>query len=367
MAAEANALYERLARTQALIALTRRRAPFAMLQPLNPANANLIVNINGNLVHRDEAGVSPFDSAVQNGDAVWEGLRLYDGRIFRLRQHLDRLRRSAEMLRYESFPTDEHIVEQLKRTLCANNMRDGVHIRLTVSRGVKYTSGLDPRINTRGCSLFILAEHKPPVYDQQRGITLITSKIRRPLANVLDQHIHSCNQLTSILAKLEANAAGADDALMLDVDGFVAETNATHVFIVTGGVVETPTTRACPEGITRAAVLELCARARHPAPRARHHPGRARGGGRSLLHRHHGRACAGHPHRRHDLQRRRTGARCAGGYPELFPPAHRRPARRIAGRRLRAARATCASSAPRNASDLTELHVVLSRLFDASW
>src|SRR5688500_13951898 len=230
-----------------------------MLQPLNSANANLIVNVNGTLVHRDEAGVSPFDSAVPNGDALWEGVRLYDGRIFRLRQHRDRLRRSAEMLQYAGFPADEHIVEQLKRTLHANNMRDGVHIRLTVSRGVKYTSGLDPRLNTRGCSLFILAEHKPPVYDK-RGVTLITSKIRRPLANVLDQHIHSCNQLTSILAKLEANAAGVDDALMLDVDGFVAETNATHVFMVTNGVVETPTTRACPEGITRAAVLELCAR-----------------------------------------------------------------------------------------------------------
>ena len=230
-----------------------------MLQPHNPVNANLIVNINGRLVHRDEAGVSPFDSSVQNGDAVWEGLRLYRGRIFRLRQHLDRLRRSAEMLRYADFPPDEHIVEQLARTLRANAMTDGVHVRLTVSRGVKYTSGLDPRLNTTGCSLFILPEHKPPVYDK-RGVALITSRHRRPLANVLDQHIHSCNQLTSILAKLEANARGADDALMLDVDGFVAETSATHLFMVTGGVVETPTTRACPEGITRAAVLELCAR-----------------------------------------------------------------------------------------------------------
>ena len=234
-----------------------------MLQTFNPVNANLIVNINGRLVHRDEAGVSPFDSAVQNGDAVWEGLRLYNGRIFRLEQHLDRLRRSAAMLQYARFPDDDYLVEQLKRTLAANKMTDGVHVRLTVSRGVKYTSGLDSRINTRGCSLFILAEFKPPVYDR-RGITLVTSSIRRPLANVLNQHIHSCNQLTSILAKLEANAAGADDALMLDTDGFLAETNATHVFVVKGGVVETSTTRACPEGITRAAVLELCARHQIP-------------------------------------------------------------------------------------------------------
>jgi branched-chain amino acid aminotransferase len=234
-----------------------------MPQPNNAANANVIVNINGQLVPRDQAGVSPFDSSVQNGDAVWEGLRLYNGRIFRLRQHLDRLKKSAAMLQYDKFPDDAYLLEQLTRTLRANHMTDGVHIRLTVSRGVKYTSGLDPRLNTAGCSLFILPEHKPPVYDKA-GITLITSKFRRPLANVLDQHIHSCNQLMSILAKLEANAAGADDALMLDTDGFVAETNATHVFIVKGGVVHTPTTRACPVGITRGAVLELCEQYRFP-------------------------------------------------------------------------------------------------------
>jgi branched-chain amino acid aminotransferase len=228
-----------------------------MLQKYDPKNADVIVNVNGQLVHRDEARVSPFDSAVQNGDAVWEGLRLYQGRIFRLQQHLDRLRRSAAAIQYAGYPTDENLIDQLRQTLRANKMTDGVHIRLTVSRGLKYTSGLDPRINQKGCSLFILAEHKPPVYDKS-GITLITAKVRRPLANVLDQHIHSCNQLTSILAKLESNAKGADDALMLDVDGFLAETNATHVFIVKAGVVETSTTRACPEGITRAAVLELC-------------------------------------------------------------------------------------------------------------
>jgi branched-chain amino acid aminotransferase len=231
-----------------------------MLQPLNPANADLVVNINGRLLHRDEAGVSPFDSSVQNGDAVWEGLRLYDGRIFRLGQHLERLRKSAAMLGYEGMPSDERLVAELMRTLAANGMRDRVHVRLTVSRGLKYTSGLDPRINRYGCSFFILAEHKPPVYNNQQGIRLITSQQRRPFADVLDQHIHSCNQLTSILAKMEANRAGADDALMLDTEGMLAETNATHVFLVSDGVVVTSTTRACPEGITRAAVLELCAR-----------------------------------------------------------------------------------------------------------
>jgi branched-chain amino acid aminotransferase len=137
-------------------------------------------------------------------------------------------------------------------------MTDGVHVRLTLTRGLKYTSGLDPRINTAGSTLIILAEHKPPVYDK-RGIRLITARHRRPLADVLDQRIHSCNQLTSILAKLEANAAGADDALMLDTRGFVAETNATHVFVVASGELHTPPTAACPEGITRQAVIDLCA------------------------------------------------------------------------------------------------------------
>lgn len=228
-----------------------------MLQQNNPANADLIVNINGKLVHRDEAGVSPFDSSVQNGDAVWEGLRLYNGRIFKLEEHLDRLRRSAALLQYEGMPSDEQLTGELKRTLAANGMTDSVHVRLTVSRGVKYTSGLDPRVNTRGCSFFILAEHKAPVYDKT-GLTFHTSATRRPFANVLNQHIHSCNQLTSILAKMEATAAGADDALMLDTEGNLAETNATHVFLVRNGVVETSTTRACPEGITRMTVLELC-------------------------------------------------------------------------------------------------------------
>lgn len=228
-----------------------------MLQTFNEKNRDLIVNINGKLVHRDQAGVSPFDSSVQNGDAVWEGLRLYDGAIFKLTEHLARLRKSASRLQYEGFPSEDTLIDQLKATLNANRMRDNVHIRLTVSRGIKYTSGLDPRINNQGCQFFILAEHKPPVYERT-GITLITAQHRRPPANVLDQTIHSSNQLTSILAKLEANAAGVDDALMLDLNGNLAETNATHVFIAKDSVVKTSTCDACPEGITRDTVLELC-------------------------------------------------------------------------------------------------------------
>ncbi len=228
-----------------------------MLQQFREENRDLLVNIGGTIVHRDDAGISPFDSLVQNGDGVWEGLRVYDGKVFRLREHLERLRRSAVALSYEGIPTADEIVEQIQRTLAANRMRDNVHIRLTLSRGRKCTSGLDPRLNTSGTLLVVLAEHKPPVYEKS-GIHLITARHRRPPDDVLDQKIHSCNQLTSILAKLEANAAGADDALMLDTRGFVAETNATHIFLVRDGLVLTPTTVACPEGITRGAVLALC-------------------------------------------------------------------------------------------------------------
>ena len=142
-------------------------------------------------------------------------------------------------------------------------MTDGVHIRLTLTRGVKITSGMDPRLNQSGPTLIVLAEHKEPVYDQS-GITLITSSVRRPGPDVLDPKIHHNNLLTSILAKIEANVAGADDAVMLDSRGFVAETNATHLFLVTAGHLGTPSAAACPEGITRAAVLELAADAGVP-------------------------------------------------------------------------------------------------------
>ncbi len=229
-----------------------------MLQKFDERNRDLIVNINGELVHRDKARISPFDSAVQGGDAVWEGLRLYNGRIFKLHEHLDRLERSARALSFPEIPTPEKIIEEIKRTLVANKMRDGVHVRLTLSRGVKITSGMDPRLKQGGPTLIVLAEHKAPVY-AKTGLTLITSKIRRPLPEVLDARIHHANLLNSILAKIEANNAGADDALMLDTRGFVAETNATHIFIVRNGDVATSRVVACPEGITRATVIEICA------------------------------------------------------------------------------------------------------------
>jgi len=234
-----------------------------MLQKFDERNRELIVNINGRLVHRDKAGISPFDSAVQGGDAVWEGLRLYNGRIFKLYEHLHRLQRSAVALWFPEIPSREKIIEEIKRTLTANRMRNGVHIRLTLTRGVKSTSGMDPRLNQSGPTLIVLAEHKAPVY-AKTGLSLVTSKMRRPPADVLDARIHHANLLNSILAKIEANNAGADDALMLDTRGFVAETNATHVFIVQKGELATSRVVACPEGITRATVIEICAAEKIP-------------------------------------------------------------------------------------------------------
>jgi branched-chain amino acid aminotransferase len=250
-----------------------------MLQKFDERNRDLIVSVGGTLSHRDSAGVSPFDSVVQGGDAVWEGLRLTNGRIFGLTEHLARLRRSAHALAFDSVPSDESIIAEIRRTLAANGMRDGVHIRLTLTRGVKVTSGMDPRLNTSGPTLIVVAEFKDPVYDLS-GIRLITSSVRRPAPDCLDPKIHHNNLLPSILAKIEANVAGADDAVMLDHRGFIAETNATHIFMVlpadasdasgtvsgyarpaAGVTLATPTTVSCPEGITRGTVLRLARQA----------------------------------------------------------------------------------------------------------
>jgi branched-chain amino acid aminotransferase len=226
-------------------------------QAFDERNRDILININGILQPRESARISPFDSAVQGGDAVWEGLRLYEGAIFRLPEHLQRLRSSAKALAFDRIPEDEEITTEIRRTLEANRMWDGVHVRLTLTRGEKVTSGMDPRLNESGPTLIVLAEFKPPVYGRS-GLRLVTSSVRRFPPDCLDPKIHHANLIQSILAKIEANVAEVDDALMLDVRGFVAETNATHVFIVRDGAVLTPRTVACPEGITRATVLKIC-------------------------------------------------------------------------------------------------------------
>ncbi len=235
-----------------------------MLQTFDERNRDLKIWINGDLVHRDQAGISPFDSAVQGGDAVWEGLRLYDGKIFKLIEHLQRLEGSAKALAFTDIPDLDALIDAIRQTLRANDMRDGVHIRLTLTRGVKITSGMDPRLNQSGSTLIVLPEYKPPVY-RKDGLTFITASVRRFPPDCLDPKIHHNNLIQSILAKIEANAAGADQALMLDREGFIAEAHGTHVFIVKHGCVFTSAADACPEGITRETVLELCERNGIPA------------------------------------------------------------------------------------------------------
>ena len=232
--------------------------PYSSEQLSDPRNAGIMVYVDGQLLPRDQARVSVFDSSVQGGDAVWEGLRVYQGRIFELDAHLQRLQASAKALAFAEVPDNATIKQVIFETLEANGMRDQAHIRLTLSRGEKVSSGMDPRFNQAGCTLIVLAEWKPPVYDQA-GIRLITASNRRNSAQCLDSKIHHNNLLNNIIAKIEANVAGADDALMLDIQGFVSETNATNVFMVKDQQLLTPHADSCLPGITRRVVLELAA------------------------------------------------------------------------------------------------------------
>ncbi len=238
-----------------------------MLQQFNPKNKDLVIYVNGALLHRSEAKISVFDSVVQGGDAVWEGLRVYEGRILCLDEHLDRLINSAHILDFKEVPDRTFIIKAIEDTLHANQMNDGVHIRLTLTRGEKITSGMDPRLNQMGCGLIVLAEHKPPVYPEH--ITLITSSMRRNNPMFLDSKIHHNNLLNNILAKIEANYAHADAGLMLDKDGFVAEANGVNVFLIKNGVVKTPHADACLPGITRGTILNICKKHGIPAEEAR--------------------------------------------------------------------------------------------------
>jgi len=223
----------------------------------DPRNAEIVVYVGDRLVPRKEARVSVFDSVVQGGDAVWEGLRVYDGRIAEFDGHLRRLQDSARALAFESVPSNEQIREAVFATLEANGMRDQVHIRLTLTRGEKITSGMNPRFNQSGCTLIVLAEWKPPVYPAD-GIRVITASTRRNTPQCLDSKIHHNNLLNNILAAIEANVANVDSAVMLDLHGFVSETNDTNIFVVRDGQVNTPHADSCLPGLTRAMVLTLC-------------------------------------------------------------------------------------------------------------
>jgi len=223
----------------------------------DPRNADILIYVGGQLRPREKATVSVFDSVVQGGDAVWEGLRVYDGRIAELDGHLDRLQDSAKTLAFADVPSSDEIRSAIFETLAANGMRDNAHIRLTLTRGEKVTSGMNPRFNQSGCTLIVLAEWKPPVYSDA-GIRVITASTRRNTPQCLDSKIHHNNLLNNILAAIEANVAGADAAVMLDVNGYISETNDTNIFLVKNGQVLTPHADSCLPGLTRKMILTIC-------------------------------------------------------------------------------------------------------------
>ena len=228
-----------------------------MLQEYNPKNENIFIHVNGELLPRKEAKVSVFDSIVQNGDGVWEGLRVYPEGIVCYDKHLTRLQEGAHALGYEGVPTKKEIKKAIKETLDANGMNDDTHIRLTLTRGDKVTSGMDSRLNQSGCCLIVLAEWKKKVYDFSKGIRAISSSIRRSIPAFLDSKIHHNNMLSLVIAKMHANIAGFDAAVMLDERGFVAELNDTNLFMTKNNKVYTPFPHACLPGITRGTFMEL--------------------------------------------------------------------------------------------------------------
>jgi branched-chain amino acid aminotransferase group I len=230
----------------------------------DPRNKDIVVYVGSELVHRDKARVSVFDSVVQGGDAVWEGLRVYDGRIAALEGHLERLQNSAKTLAFEGVPSSDEVREAIFQTLEANGMRDEAHMRLTLTRGEKVTSGMNPKFNQSGCTLIVLAEWKPSVYSDN-GIRVITASTRRNTPQCLDSKIHHNNLLNNILASIEANVANVDAAIMLDIQGFISETNDTNLFIVRNGTVSTPHADSCLPGLTRKMILDICAENDIPA------------------------------------------------------------------------------------------------------
>ena len=226
------------------------------MQQYDQRNNDIQVFVGDRLFHRNDAKVSVFDSIVQGGDGVWEGVRVYDGKIFCLDDHLNRMQESAKTLAFENVPSNEKIKSAIFETLKANNQKDETHIRLTLSRGLKTTSGMDPRLNQFGCTLMVVAEWKPPIYPAA-GISLATASTRRNSPQNLDSKIHHNNLINNILAKIEGNLAGADDAIMLDLNGFVSETNATNIFMFKNGNLFTPHADACLPGITRKNIIRL--------------------------------------------------------------------------------------------------------------
>ncbi|MBC7987909.1 MAG: aminotransferase class IV [Sphingomonadaceae bacterium] len=225
----------------------------------DPRNAAILIDVNGDLVPRERAMISVFDSGFVLGDGVWEGLRVHHGRIALLDRHLDRLWEGAKAIAMDIGIDRAEIERRLYATLDANGMDEGVHIRLMVTRGVRSTPYQDPRVVISPATIVIIAEHKEPSPDKAaRGISLFTVHVRRGYPDVQDPKLNSHSKLNCITACIQAAEAGADEALMLDPHGFVATCNSTHFFIVRKGEVWTSSGDFCLGGITRGMVIELC-------------------------------------------------------------------------------------------------------------
>jgi len=252
---------------QSLSSTYQSRGPPPSQTYEDPRNEHLLLYVGsagqpGKILPREIAGVSPFDSSVQGGDATWEGIRIYNGRIFHLNKHLSRLQRSSKALGFKNVHTKEEIIHAIFQILAANGMRNNAHLRLTLTRGEKCTSSMNPKFNVYGTTLIIIPEWKPTegatTYDNTAGISLITSSTRRNTPSCCDSKIHHNNMINNILPKIQANLAGVADAIMLDLEGYVSETNATNIFMVNeDDVLLTPHADYCLPGITRETVLLL--------------------------------------------------------------------------------------------------------------
>ncbi|NND82240.1 MAG: aminotransferase class IV [Gammaproteobacteria bacterium] len=222
-------------------------------------NQSILININGELFPREQATVSVFDSAFMLGDGVWEGLRVHNGKVAFLQTHLDRLYAGAKALDFTPGITQQALSERIYHTLAENQMRDGVHLRLMVSRGTKSTPYQDPRVTITPPTIVIIPEYKQALPETvTRGIDLFTVHVRRGFPDVQDPKLNSHSKINCIVACIQATKAGAAEALMLDPHGFVATCNSTHFFIVRDGQVITSTGQYCIDGVTRGAVLEIC-------------------------------------------------------------------------------------------------------------
>lgn len=219
-------------------------------------NDETIVYVNGEFVKKSLATISVYDSGFMHGDGVYEGIRVYKGKTFMLEEHIKRLFESAKVIDINIGITQKEMKQIIIDTVKANEIKDNVHMRLMVTRGKKRVTGMNPRFNIGGPSIVVLYDYKPPIFNKT-GVKLITSTLRRESPLFLDPKIHSMNQLNQIMASIEANRQGADEALMLDVNGFVAETNGTTVFMVKDGVLLTPTTKYILVGITRKILIDL--------------------------------------------------------------------------------------------------------------